>query len=166
MKIIKLLSVLILAFVLLNCTNEKKQKEENVNKKITENVENISAAPSLFERLGKDEGIASIVDDIFETHMDNPVVNHLTLPLKKNPEHFAKVKKNISDFLSSGTGGKAIYSGKDLPSAHKGMKISEKEFLSAVDDIMLVLNNHKIDEQSKKDMLFTLYSLKDLVLNK
>jgi hemoglobin len=166
MKIIKLLSVLILALVLLNCTNEKKQKEVNVNKKITENVENISVAPSLFERLGKEEGIASIVDGIFEVHMQNPVVNRVFLPLKKNPEHLAQAKKNIRDFLSSGTGGKAIYSGKDLPSAHKGMKITEKEFLSAIDDIMLVLNNHKIDEQSKKDMLYTLYSLKDLVLNK
>ncbi|MGV6845709.1 MAG: group I truncated hemoglobin [Lutibacter sp.] len=153
-----------IAFLVMNCSNNKNEKNTEI--KTSQSVSQQVKPASLFIRLGGEKGIAAIVDDIFETHMKNPVVNHLTLPLLKNPEHFAKAKKNIRDFLSSGTGGKAKYSGKDLPTAHKGMNITEKEFLSAVDDIMLVLNNHKIDEQSKKDMLYTLYSLKDLVLYK
>jgi len=46
------------------------------------------------------------------------------------------------------------------------LQITEKEFLSATDDILIVLSNNNIDEESKKDMLYILYSLKSAVIKK
>jgi hemoglobin len=62
------------------------------------------------------------------------------------------------------TGGMEKYSGMDVPTVHKGMNISEKEFLSVVDDFMLVLENHEVSDQTKKDMLYVLYSFKGQVI--
>jgi hemoglobin len=44
------------------------------------------------------------------------------------------------------------------------MNISSAEYLCAMDDIMSVLDKHKIDEDSKKDVLFVLWSLKEMII--
>ena len=166
MKIIKLLSVFVLALIISNCSEAKKENKIAVNENVAETINEIPAEKSLFDRLGGDEGIATIVDGIVATHLDNPEVNHLFIPLTKDPVHLENVKKHLREFLSSGTGGSAVYSGKDLPTAHKGMQITENEFLSATDDILTVLSANNIDEETKKDMLYILYTLKGAVIRK
>lgn len=163
MKTIKLFTIVVLSIFLTNCSNKKDQN--NVNE---ENLVALNEAPilelSLFERLGGEAGISSIVDDIAQAHLDNEEISHVFLPLKESPEKFESFKTHVKEFLSSGTGGGAVYTGKDLPSAHKGLKTSEKEFMAAVDDILGVLSRHNIDEETKKDMLYILYSMKGAVI--
>jgi hemoglobin len=119
---------------------------------------------TLYERLGGIKGIEAIVDDIVELHMTNPAVKARFLPLKDNPEHFAEVRQHLINFLASGSGGPEQYTGKDMTAAHKGMNISEGEYMVVIDDIMNALAKHNIDEQTKKDVLFIAYSLKDSML--
>jgi hemoglobin len=166
MKTIKLLSVFVLALIITNCSEGKKQKEVAINENITEAMHEKPVEKSLFDRLGGDKGIATIVDGIVAIHLENPEINHLFIPLTKDPVHLENVKKHLREFLSSGTGGNAVYSGKDLPTAHKGMQITENEFLSATDDILTVLSANNIDEETKKDMLYILYTLKGAVIRK
>jgi len=47
-----------------------------------------------------------------------------------------------------------------MPDAHRGMNISAVEYVAATDDILHVLRKHKIDEQTQKDVLWIVYSLK------
>lgn len=51
-----------------------------------------------------------------------------------------------------------------MPDAHRGMNISEQEYLAVVDDILATLDKHKIDDQSRKDVLAIAYSLKDEII--
>ena len=118
------------------------------------------AEQSLYERLGGIEGITSIVDDIVDNHMSNPAVNARFLPLKDNPEHFAEVRQHLINFLAAGSGGPQEYTGKDMLPSHKGMNISQGEYMHAIDDIMKALTKHNIDEQTQKDVLAIVYSLK------
>ena len=164
MKIIKLFSVLILAFVVSNCSNKKAANEVTNEDNLAVVMEETPIETTLFDQLGGEEGISVIVDEIVEAHINNPIVNHLFISL--TPSHLESVKNHTKEFLSYGTGGGAIYSGRDLPTAHKGLQITEKEFLSAIDDILVVLSNRNIDEESKKDMLYILYSLKGTVIRK
>jgi len=146
--------------------NKKSENQAADDKKLTEVIEIETVEASLFDRLGGTDGISSIVDDIAEAHLINPVIKDVFLPLKADPAHFESFKTHVKEFLASGTGGSATYTGKDLPTAHKGLQTSEKEFLSAIDDILMVLSKHNIDEQSKKDMLYILYSMKGAVIGK
>ena len=115
---------------------------------------------SLYDRLGGIEGITSIVDDIVDYHMSNTAVNARFLPLKDNPEHFAEVRQHLINFLAAGTGGPQEYKGKDMLSSHKGMNISQGEYMHVIDDIMKALSKNNIDEQTQKDVLAIAYSLK------
>lgn len=120
---------------------------------------------TLFERLGGRDGISLIVDDTLEYHMGNPNVNARFLPLRDKPEQMAIIKSHTVDFFSAGSGGPAAYGGKDMVSAHTGMNISAAEYVHVMDDIFLALDKNAIDEDTKKDVLSILWSLKGMIMS-
>lgn len=119
---------------------------------------------SLYERLGGTDGITAIVDEVVEAHMSNPAIKARFLPLKNDPEHFAEVRQHLINFFIMGSGGPQLYTGKDMHSAHVGMNISQGEYMSVIDDILAALDKRNVDEQSRKDVLAILFSLKDQMI--
>ena len=120
----------------------------------------------LFDQLGGTSGIAAIVDDVVDAHMNNPAISARFLPYKDQPEKLAVIKQHTIDFFSAGSGGPVTYSGRDMPTTHEGMNISPSEYMHAVDDILMVLDKHKTGDESKKDVLVILWSLKDMIISK
>lgn len=125
-----------------------------------------NAKTSLYERLGGQDGLTSIVDDVVTTHTKNPTIKHIFLPYLDQPERLAKIKKHTVDFFVAGSGGPSQYTGRDMPTAHKGQNISAEEYMAVVDDIMQVLGEHNIDAQSQNDVLAILWSLKGSIMAK
>jgi len=162
MKTLKIIIISLIALNMANCANSSGDKKSN--EKTIEVIEIKQPELSLYDRLGGAEGISSIVDDIIATHMTNPVISAKFSRLKNNPEHLKVFQQNVKDFLGAGTGGPEKYIGKDMLEAHKGLKTTPTEFLSTIDDIMNVLSQHKIDDQSKKDMLYIVYSFKNQII--
>lgn len=120
----------------------------------------MNTVKSLYERLGKEEGIARIVDDIIDNHMVNPGIKARYIPLKDDPVHFAQLRQHLINFLAAGSGGPQAYTGRDMHTTHRGMNISQGEYMDVIDDIMAALDKNGIDEQSRKDVLAIAYSLK------
>lgn len=120
---------------------------------------------TLYSRLGGTEGISALVDDIVDHHMKNPAVSARFLPYKEKPELLAQVKKHTVDFFSMGSGGPAVYKGRDMETTHRGMNISEAEYMHVVDDIMAVCDKRGIDAQSKSDVLAIAWSLKEQIMH-
>jgi hemoglobin len=121
---------------------------------------------SLFERLGGTEGISQIVDDVIKAHMTNPAIKARFTPYLDQPERLAIIRQNTIDFFSAGSGGSAAYKGRDMAITHKGMNISAEEYMHVVDDIMMVLDKHSIDKNSKNEVLGILWSLKGMIMGK
>jgi hemoglobin len=121
---------------------------------------------TLFEQLGGREGISLIVDDTVAAHMENPAIKARFLPFKEQPERLEIIKKHTIEFFSMGSGGPANYSGKDMVTAHTGMNISPGEYMHAIDDILLALDKNHISEDSKKEVLAILWSLKGMIISK
>ena len=115
---------------------------------------------TLYQRLGSAEGIARLVDDVIDAHLANPLIKTRYEQIKD----MAHVKQLSREFLTTGSGGPQTYTGKGMLAAHKGMNVSEQEFLAVVDDILGALNKNRIDEDSKKDVLAILYSLKEQII--
>lgn len=115
---------------------------------------------TLYERLGGANGIARLVDDVMDAHMANPIVKTRFLNIK-DVDH---AKKMAREFFSAGSGGPQAYTGKDMPTAHRGMNISEQEYLAAMDDIVGAMDKHALDEGTKKDVIAILYSLKGMII--
>lgn len=123
-----------------------------------------SNTKSLYERLGGATGISTIVDDIVEAHMVNPAIKARFLPLKDDPEKLELIKKHNRQFFGAGSGGPETYEGQDMPAAHRGMNVSEAEYLHTIDDIMASLDKNNIDPTTKNDVLAIVYSLKEQIV--
>ncbi len=119
---------------------------------------------NLYERLGSATGISDLVDDIVEAHMNNPLIKARFLPYREKPDVLAKIKRHTCNFLGAGSGGPEQYSGRSMLDAHRGMNISEQEYMAAVDDILASLDKHKVDDQSRKEVLAIAYSLKGQIV--
>jgi hemoglobin len=115
---------------------------------------------TLYERLGGAVGIAGLVDDVMAAHMVNPIVK----PRFENIKDLDRAKKMAREFFSAGSGGPETYTGKDMLTAHKGMNISEQEYLAVTDDIVGAMEKHGLSEDTKKDVIAILYSLKGQII--
>jgi hemoglobin len=119
---------------------------------------------TMYERLGRTEGIRSLVDTIAGAHLANPTIAKRFEPLAQDPARLEVALQHLANFLESAAGGPAQYTGKSMIDAHRGMNISGEEYLAAMDDIMGALVKHGIDEGTQKDALAMLYALKPTVV--
>jgi hemoglobin len=120
---------------------------------------------SLFERLGGTAGIAGIVDSLIAAHLENPAIRARFVPYLDTPERIAAIKGHVCTFLEAGRGGPRDYTGRAMRDAHRGMNINEAEFVATLDDIVLVLRKHGVDEATQKDVLAIAYSLKNEIVH-
>ena len=115
---------------------------------------------SLYQRLGGANGIARLVDDVIAAHLTNPAVKTRF----ENIKDLDHAKEMARQFFSAGSGGPETYTGKDMLTAHKGMNISEQEYLAVMDDIIGAMEKHGLSQDAKKDVIAILYSLKSEII--
>lgn len=115
---------------------------------------------SLYDRLGRFEGITRIVHDVMEAHLANPVI----APRFEAARDLDHAKKMAVEFFCAGCGGPEAYTGRDLLVAHKGMNISEQEYMAAMDDILQALEKNDIAPGTRAEVTAVLYSLKGQVI--
>jgi hemoglobin len=121
------------------------------------------AEPSLYKRLGGREGIRGIVDDFVAALVADARVNSRFKDLK--PPDVERVKTNISDQLCEATGGPCSYLGKDMKTAHKGMRITEAEWNAGVEDLVKALDKRNVSQKDKNELLALLTPMKNDIVN-
>ncbi|HET6768349.1 MAG TPA: group 1 truncated hemoglobin [Chitinophagaceae bacterium] len=117
--------------------------------------------PTLFERLGGEENVRKIVNDVLEKNSNNPLIAH----------HFKNIdmkglKQKAFEFFSMGTGGPHQYTGRDMRTAHANMNINIKEYDSATDDTIAALDENGIGQEGKNEVLAILEYLKGDIVTK
>ena len=115
---------------------------------------------SLYERLGGADNVQKIANSLVENHLNNPDISTRFANIDKE-----QTKIVVAQFISTGTGGPASYTGKDMLATHKGMNISAAEFMSVLDDAMDALSENGVAQPEQEEMLYILYSMrKEIVL--
>lgn len=110
---------------------------------------------TLYQRLGGAEGISKIVDDVLDNHLANPHIKARYEASDRKKLHQLSV-----EFFGMGTGGPEKYTGRDMLETHKGMNISEQEFIAVIDDVLGALDKNNIDQPTRTEVLGILYSMK------
>jgi hemoglobin len=72
----------------------------------------------------------------------------------------------VTEFLCSGTGGPQTYTGRDMLTTHRGMNVSEEEFVSVLDDIIEALNEHGVGQREQEELLMISWSLKPEIVRR
>ncbi|HEX5738804.1 MAG TPA: group 1 truncated hemoglobin [Hydrogenophaga sp.] len=119
-----------------------------------------AVAETLYDRLGRREGITRITRELMKNHLANPLVK----TRYENSPDLERVETRAIEFFCAGTGGPESYSGKDMLATHKGMNISEQEFITVIDDAMDALEKCGVEPATRNEVLAILWSLKGEVI--
>lgn len=119
-----------------------------------------AATPSLYDRLGRNAGITRLVNDVVDAHLANPLVAARYQAVKD----IDRVRNMAIEFFCAGSGGPEPYTGRSMLTTHKGMNISEQEYMAVMDDILGTLEKHRIDAATRGEVTAILYSLKGEIL--
>ena len=115
---------------------------------------------TLYDRLGRREGITRITQVLIQNHLANPLVNSRYAGI----QDMDRLERNVIDFFCAGAGGPEHYAGKDMLATHRGMNISEQEFVAVIDDAMAALDTCGVAAPVCNEVLAILWSLKGEVI--
>jgi hemoglobin len=121
--------------------------------------------PSLYDRLGGIYSIATVVDNFINRIMVDPRLNankavdeaHHRVP----PAGF---KYLVTEMLSWAAGGPQTYTGKDMPSAHRHLRISAAEWDAFMDDLDQTLETFEVPAAEKAEVVAIVQSTYDSIV--
>jgi hemoglobin len=114
---------------------------------------------SLYHRLGGYDAIAAVVDDFIQRLATDA---QLTRFFQGHSESsLKKIRQLIVDQLCEATGGPCYYTGRDMKTAHAGMKISQADWDASVTHLVATLDKFKVPEAEKNEVLTAISSFKN-----
>jgi hemoglobin len=115
---------------------------------------------SLYERLGKKEAIAAVVDEFVSRVAADSRINAFFQATASDPKRLAAFKARLVDQICEASGGPCKYKGKDMKSAHLGMHITGADFDALVEDLVGALDKFKVGDHEKQQLLGALGPMK------
>ena len=110
---------------------------------------------SLFERLGGMPAIDAVIEDFVGRVAADSRINQ-----KFARSNIPRVKKMLKDQVCAVAGGPCKYTGLDMKTSHKNMKVTDGEFNALVDDLVQTLDKFKVPEKEKSEVLGALGPLR------
>ncbi|MBC8425274.1 group 1 truncated hemoglobin [bacterium] len=117
------------------------------------------AEKPLYERLGGYDRILELTTEIVRLHGINEEIKHTLKGVDRKA-----LAKHVADFIAAGTGGTAEYTGRDMPSSHAHLELTDAHFLAAGSDVMKGMKSMEYGQEEIDEIICILVSLKDQVV--
>src|SRR2546421_571263 len=111
-------------------------------------------SPNLYERLGGICSIATVVDDLIDRVMTDPRLN--ANPLVDDAHHKvppAGFKYLVTEMLCWAAGGPQKYTGKDMESSHRHLRITQGECGALLDDVAQTLDKSAVPAAERAEVV-------------
>ena len=114
---------------------------------------------SLYDRLGGQPAIVAVVDDfVGNVAADNRINGFFART------DIPRLKRLLVEQICAGTGGPCTYTGRDMQTTHRGMKITDAQFNALVEDLVKSLDKFKVPAQEKGELLGVLGPMKPMIV--
>jgi hemoglobin len=123
------------------------------------------AGPSLYDRLGGVYSIATVVDDFIDRIMVDPRLN--ANPLVDDAHHKvppAGFKYLVTEMLCWAAGGPQSYTGRDMESSHRHLKISSVEWDAFMDDLAQTLDKFTVPATERAEIMTLVQSTRGSIV--
>jgi hemoglobin len=110
---------------------------------------------SLYDRLGGKPAITAVVDQFVANVAADSRINK-----RFATTDIPRLKGQLVDQICMVTGGPCVYTGRDMRTAHAGMKISTADFNALVEDLVKALDHFKVPERERQELLGLLSPMK------
>jgi hemoglobin len=114
-----------------------------------------AADRSLYERLGGVGAIQAVV-----TKFVNNVGADKRINARFSSTDLKQLNKHLVDQVCMATGGPCTYSGRDMKTTHKGMKITTADFNALVEDLVKALDTFNVPKKEKDELIAILAPMK------
>lgn len=123
-------------------SNETKPAESSAARPAAE------PAKSLYVRLGEKGAIEAVIDDFLGRVSQDERINS-GFAVGDVP----RLRQRLVELVCAATGGPCVYSGRDMTTAHAGMKITNAQFDALVGHLVASLDKFKVPAQEKNELL-------------
>ena len=108
---------------------------------------------SLYNRLGGQSAIEAVVNDFVDRVGADPRIQNEKVRVRLSAIHVPTLKMHVTNQVCAAAGGPCAYTGRDMLSAHAGLDITNAEFDYVVDDLVKTLDQYKVPEGEKREVL-------------
>ena len=120
--------------------------------------------PTLYDRLGRKDGVAGIIDSFLANiALDKKVSKLFAKTTGPKLDHF---KQMLADQICHEAGGPCEYTGKSMKEAHKGMGITDAQFDAVVMDLKVALQEKQVSAADIDALLGKLGATRDDIVEK
>lgn len=115
--------------------------------------------PSLYERLGKRDGLTAVVDELMGNVLADNRISKLFDKDKKDKQRAKQLHDRFVEELCVLAGGDDChYDGKAMKDAHAGMHITDAQWSAFVEDLTIALETRNVDDALSKELVDKLES--------
>ena len=113
---------------------------------------------TLYERLGGYEAICAVTDDLLPRLQSDSRLGRFWQ--HRGDDGVKREKQLLIDFLCSSAGGPLYYTGRDMKTSHKGMKISESDWSAFLGHLNATLDAFKVPQTERNEVVAFVQSTK------
>ena len=114
---------------------------------------------SLYERLGGYDGITAFANDLLPRLQADSQLGRFWQ--NRGDDGIAREKQLLIDYLCSSTGGPIYYTGRDMKTSHKGMKIGENDWSIFLEHAGATMEALQVPKQECDEVVVFVLSLKE-----
>jgi hemoglobin len=120
------------------------------------------ATDTLYIRLGGYDAIAAVADDLVSRLQADEQLGRFWL--HRGEDGVQREKQLLIDFLCANAGGNLIYTGRDMTTTHRGMKIDESDWTRFIQHVRNTLVSFDVGDQERGDVLAFVESTKSEIV--
>jgi hemoglobin len=125
------------------------------------------ATPTLWERLGGEKVVRTLVREAGTAAATDPKVNFTRNgQYKFDQKGVDRMEQLLVEFVSASSGGPLKYTGRDLAKVHKGMMITDAEFDVLITHLVATLKKHKIGQKEIDELVAGVERTRKLIVEK
>ena len=113
---------------------------------------------TLYERLGGYDAISAVVNDLLPRVQADPQLARFWQ--HRGEDGLKREKQLLIDFLSSCAGGPLYYTGRDMKTTHKGMRISEGDWSAFLGHLHATLRAFQVPQAERDEVVAFVQSTK------
>jgi hemoglobin len=106
---------------------------------------------TLYSRLGGYDAIAAVADDLLRRLTTDAQLGRFWQ--HRGEDGLRREKQLLIDFLCASAGGPLYYTGRDMASSHRGMRISEGDWTIFLNHVKATLDSFAVPERERGEVL-------------
>src|SRR5262247_1024867 len=106
---------------------------------------------SLYERLGGYDSITGFANDLLPRLQANPQLGRFWQ--NRGDDSIAREKQLLIDYLCACAGGPMYYTGRDMKTSHKGMKIGERDWSTFMRHVHATLEAFQVPKVERDEVV-------------